>query len=96
MSLTFHIWTRRAMTLIAFSLVLIFTPRAWVGSEQESSADVIPVHLLDVADECLWCEPILHTPDECADDELNLWITEDALQSPPCRPLEATAEDTNT
>ena len=73
-----------------FWMVLVLTPRAWVGSVHTEESAEIPVRLLDQPDDCLWCEPAPAVqPANCTDEDTDepMWLNPDESpqqDAPPC------------
>ena len=74
---------------IVFWMVLVLTPRAWVGDVQTQESEEVPVRLLDQPDDCLWCDSPAE-PVRCddADKRKPLWLNPDEpvppADSAPC------------
>lgn len=50
-------WSRYALSGVAFCAALLLTPRALLEVPEHADSHEIPVHLLEIPEDCLWCTP---------------------------------------
>ncbi|MBA2663229.1 MAG: hypothetical protein H0U74_13130 [Bradymonadaceae bacterium] len=71
---------RYMVTVMAFAMALILTPRALVDGGRSAATSEVPVRVLEQPDQCLWCKPPQNVqPLNCqdTDEEPRLWLNPD-------------------
>jgi hypothetical protein len=82
MSFTDQKFLRMLVAGTSFWMVLLLTPRAWVGdsSQQPTASQEAPVRTLEQSDDCLWCEQPVESVDcdENQGKDENIWLHPDS------------------